>query len=114
MARMQLGFIPVALVVSSLLTVQAHAGPVLIRDSRVQDLSTTPVLGRGYSLSTNTFQSACLKDVVVTEPTYDFQYEFREIDTSSTNKASTTVSANGTYSSFWIEATAKASATVAT
>ena len=89
----------------------AFAGPVLIRDNRVQDLSTTPVLGRGYSLSTNTFQSACLKNVVITEPSYDFQYLFKELESSSTSSSSTTVSANGSYSAFWIEATASASAT---
>lgn len=91
----------------------AHAGPTLIRDNRIQDLSTTPVLGRGYSLSTNTFQSACLKDVVTTEPSYDFQYTFKEIESSSTATSSVTTSANGSYSAFWIEATASASATVA-
>lgn len=114
MTSMRFSFTPLAaLVVCSLIAVPAHAGPVLIRDSRVQDLAATPVLGRGYSLSTNTFQSACLKDVVTTEPSYDFQYEFKELDTTSTSKSSTTVSANGSYSSFWIEATAKASSTVA-
>lgn len=102
-----------ALVGAGLVVLPAHAGPTLIRDSRVHDLSTTPVLGRGYSLSTNTFQSSCLKDVTVTEPSYDFQYTFKELETSSTNSSSTTVSANGSYSGFWIEATASASATAA-
>jgi len=95
------------------LSVPALAGPVLIRDSRVQDLSTTPVLGRGYSLSTNTFQSACLKDVVITEPSYDFQYVFKEYESSSSSSSTVTVSANGSYSNFWIEATASASSTAA-
>src|SRR5438874_11341488 len=89
------------------------AGPTLIRDGRVEDLSTTPVLGRGYSISTNTFQSACLKDVVITEPSYDFQYVFKDVDTSSSSTSSVTVSANGTYSNFFIEATASAGATSA-
>ncbi|HYV48615.1 MAG TPA: hypothetical protein VFA20_27335 [Myxococcaceae bacterium] len=97
----------------SLLAVPAFAGPVLIRDSRVQDLSTTPVLGRGYSLSTNTFQSACLKDVVITEPSYDFQYVFKEYEASSSSNSTVTVSANGSYSNFWIEATASATSTAA-
>jgi hypothetical protein len=99
--------------VAGLAALPAQAGPTLIRDSRVQDLSTTPVLGRGYSLSTNTFQSACLRDVITTEPSYDFQYVFKELETSQTSSSSTTVSANGSYSSFWIEATASASATAA-
>ena len=101
------------IVAAALAASAAHAGPTLIRDSRVMDLATTPVLGRGYSLSTNTFQSACLKDVVITEPSYDFQYTFKEIESTSTSTSSVTTSANGSYSSFWIEATASASATVA-
>lgn len=99
--------------VAGALAVPASAGPILIRDSRVQDLSTTPVLGRGYSLSTNTFQSACLKDVVITEPSYDFQYVFKEYESSSSSTSTVTVSANGSYSSFWIDATASASSTAA-
>jgi hypothetical protein len=102
-----------AAALAALVASAAQAGPTLIRDNRVQDLATTPVLGRGYSLSTNTFQSACLKDVVITEPSYDFQYTFKELETSSNTTSSTTVSAGGSYSSFWIEATANASATYA-
>lgn len=55
------------------------AGPVIIRDNRVTDIGTTPVLGRGYTMSTNTFQSICLKDVKLTEPSYDFTYRFEEM-----------------------------------
>jgi len=105
--------VPLAIVAAAVVALPARAGPTLIRDSRVHDLSTTPVLGRGYSLSTNTFQSSCLRDVVTTEPSYDFQYVFKEIETSSTNSSNIAVSANGSYSGFWIEATASAAATVA-
>ena len=72
------------------LSMPVYAGPTLIKDSRVRDLTATPVLGRGYSISTNTFQSTCLKDVVITEPSYDFQYTFREYDKSSMRASSGT------------------------
>ena len=67
------------------------AGPVIIRDNRVTDIGTTPVLGRGYTMSTNTFQSICLKDVKLTEPSYDFTYRFEEMkDSGESSKSKTT------------------------
>jgi hypothetical protein len=62
------------------LTLPMIAGPIVIEDNRVMDLGTTPVLGRGYSLSTNTYQSTCLTGITLTEPSYDFTYEFQSIE----------------------------------
>ncbi len=56
-----------------------YAGPTVIKDDRVVNLATTPVLGRGYSIATNTFQSTCLSDIKITEPSYDFTYSFQSI-----------------------------------
>jgi hypothetical protein len=56
-----------------------YAGPTVIKDGRVVNLATTPVLGRGYSIATNTFQSTCLSDIKITEPSYDFTYSFQSI-----------------------------------
>ncbi|MBU2510088.1 hypothetical protein KJ966_02080 [bacterium] len=56
------------------------AGPTVITDNRIHDLSITPVLGRGYSIATNTFQSTCLNKVNVTDPSYDFTYLFNSIE----------------------------------
>jgi hypothetical protein len=92
----------------------ALAAPIVIRDTRVTDLGTTPVLGRGYSLSTNTFQSACLRDVVVTAPSYDFQYVFKELDSEKASSSTTSVSAEGSYSAWWISAHVQASRQAAT
>src|SRR5262245_35527750 len=102
------------LALSLMVAAPAWAGPTIIRDSRVKDLATTPVLGRGYSLSTNTFQSTCLKDVVVTEPSYDFQYLFKETKASDDSTSNYTGSAGGSYSSFWISATVQTTASSAT
>ena len=87
------------------LALPAYAGPTLIKDSRVRDLTSTPVLGRGYSISTNTFQSTCLKDVVLTEPSYDFQYTFREYDASSKRSFSAQSQSKVSVSYWWIRGT---------
>jgi len=87
------------------LSMPVYAGPTLIKDSRVRDLTATPVLGRGYSISTNTFQSTCLKDVVITEPSYDFQYTFREYDKSSMRSSSATSKTAVSVSYWWVRGT---------
>lgn len=58
----------------------ATAGPTVLRDDVLRDLAITPVIGRGYSLATNTYQSICFGTVVKTKPSYDFQFVFRELD----------------------------------
>jgi len=67
------------------------AGPTIIRDNRIFDLAATPALGRGYSLSTNTFQSTCLKDVKITEPSYDFDYTFESMEKEKSTRRRTSV-----------------------
>lgn len=57
-----------------------QGAPVVIEDNRVSDLAATPVLGRGYTISTNTYQSTCLKDVKITDPSYDFTYFFKSVE----------------------------------
>ena len=54
----------------------------IIRDMRAKDIAQTPVLGRGFSLATNSYQSLCMKDVQLTEPSYDFDYSFKELSIS--------------------------------
>lgn len=67
-----------------------YAGPTVIKDNRVTDTATTPVLGRGYSLGTNTYQSTCMKEVVITEPSYDMEYTFESIEDSGTTTSKKT------------------------
>jgi len=81
----------------------AHAGPTVIRDVRVQDLGVTPFPGRGYSLSTNTFQSTCLDYVDLTEPTYDYTYQFVEVDKTNAKSKSVSISASYDQSSLWVK-----------
>lgn len=65
-----------------------YAGPTIINDNRIFDLSTTPVLGRGYSLATNTFQSTCMKSINITEPSYDFDYTFESLENEKSEQQS--------------------------
>jgi hypothetical protein len=77
-------------------------GPTIIRDSRITDTGYTPVLGRGYSIGTNTFQSTCLEEVVMTDPSYDLLYTFESLEkaseTTSTKSSTTSQSSSTTQS----------------
>lgn len=73
----------------SLSAIHLSAGPTIIRDNRVTDIGTTPYLGRGYSIATNTYQSVCMKNVSLTEPTYDFRYEFIQVGEKGEETAAT-------------------------
>jgi len=64
----------------------ALAGPTVIRDNRIRDLAVTPVLGRGYTISTNTFQSTCLKNIRKTKPSYDLTYNYKELKSNETSR----------------------------
>jgi len=62
------------------LSAVALAGPSLLRDARVWGATETPQLGRGYSPSTSTFRSICLAGGPGTEPSYDFTYDFVQVE----------------------------------
>lgn len=51
------------------------AGPFFVSDDRVRDLEVTPVLGRGYSLMTNSFLATCLAAEEATIPSYNYDRE---------------------------------------
>ena len=56
--------------------ISAVAGsPFTISDDRVRNMDITPVLGRGYSIMTNTYQSTCLVVDQTTVPTYNYDCE---------------------------------------
>jgi hypothetical protein len=76
---------------------RAGAGPSVIRDETLTDVGTTPVLGRGYSLATNTFQSICMKEIVKTKPSYDFKYKFEQIDESVADEMKRSGSLGGSF-----------------
>ena len=68
------------------------SAPTVIRDNRATDVGLTPALGRGYSMSANTFQGTCIADLQTTEASFDLDYLFEEIE--STEKLDTEVTRN--------------------
>lgn len=66
----------VALLFFLLFLSQVQAGPTIIQDQRVSNIGATPILGRGYSISTNSYQSNCFAEIKQSEPSYDFIYQF--------------------------------------
>jgi hypothetical protein len=80
----------------------AAAGPTVIRDEMLRDTAITPVLGRGYSIATNTYQSICLVNVVKTRPSYNFNFLFQEMREDGTvartsSSTSATTAGGGTW-----------------
>lgn len=61
---------------------EADASPYVISDDRVRSLDVTPVLGRGYSIMTNSFQSTCLMVSETTVPSYNYKYNYEELQTT--------------------------------
>ena len=55
---------------------EGASSPYIISDDRVRSLDVTPVLGRGYSIMTNSFQSTCLNVVETTVPSYNYKCEY--------------------------------------
>lgn len=58
--------------------ITTDASPYVISDDRARSLDITPVLGRGYSIGTNSYQSTCLIVNEVTTPSYNYDYEFTD------------------------------------
>ncbi|MBF0366744.1 MAG: hypothetical protein HQK50_14315 [Oligoflexia bacterium] len=75
----------------------ALAGVMSITDSRLDDLSMTPNIGRGYSPATNTFQSLCFNDITVTKSSSDFEYIYEEINDDWWEQYKTSNSLEGSF-----------------
>uniref|UniRef100_A0A7S1BCE5 Uncharacterized protein n=1 Tax=Corethron hystrix TaxID=216773 RepID=A0A7S1BCE5_9STRA len=69
------------------------------KDEGIKNRDITPVLGRGYSITTGSFHSICLEVDEIADPTCDYEFFFEEIQseaeitTSLKGKFSDTVSA---------------------
>eukprot|EP00587_Corethron_hystrix_P005772 CAMPEP_0113318374 /NCGR_PEP_ID=MMETSP0010_2-20120614/12966_1 /TAXON_ID=216773 ORGANISM="Corethron hystrix, Strain 308" /NCGR_SAMPLE_ID=MMETSP0010_2 /ASSEMBLY_ACC=CAM_ASM_000155 /LENGTH=440 /DNA_ID=CAMNT_0000175659 /DNA_START=91 /DNA_END=1410 /DNA_ORIENTATION=+ /assembly_acc=CAM_ASM_000155 len=83
-------FHPISIVVLAVSFYQYSVVGTVIKDFRVLgNKNVVPVLGRGYSQSTNIFQAKCLAVEDTTESSYDFELDFNERD----------ISVSGEYSS---------------
>jgi len=54
----------------------------MISDDQVRNLNVSPMLGRGYSVGTNSFQSTCLKVNETISPSYNYDYVFTDFTRS--------------------------------
>merc|ERR1711957_959304 len=78
-----------------------EGGPYTISDDRIRSLDITPVLGRGYSIGTNTFQSTCLMVDAVTSPSYNYDYVFTDMTEDTESEAAMEGSVSGSFS-YWL------------
>jgi len=82
--------------------------PLVISDSRVHSLDITPVLGRGYSIGTNSFQSTCLMVDEVTTPSFNYDYKFNDFSSSSTLEVGFGAKSESSFSSGIVDGEMKA------
>ncbi|MBF0313238.1 MAG: hypothetical protein HQK50_14325 [Oligoflexia bacterium] len=68
-----------------------------ISDSRLEDINVTPNIGRGYSPSTNTFQSLCMDEIVTTKPSANLEYTFEEVTEESLRSSSSRTTVDGNF-----------------
>ena len=67
----------IAIAALALLPVATNANPYIISDERARSLDVTPVLGRGYSVMTNSFQTTCLEVDEITVPSFNYDCKYR-------------------------------------
>ncbi len=63
----------IALLLAAIFIPAANGNPYVISDDRVRSLDITPVLGRGYSIMTNSYQSTCLQVSETSVPSYNYE-----------------------------------------
>ena len=64
------------LLAASVLLPETEGAAMVISDDRVRSLDISPVLGRGYSIGTNSFQSTCLIVDETTTPSYNYECKY--------------------------------------
>jgi hypothetical protein len=78
----------------------------MLSDDRVRSLDITPVLGRGYSRSTNKFLSTCLKSLTAAEttvPAFNFDHTFYDFTKSSDSAVLLAGPISQTFAFPWIK-----------
>jgi len=80
-----------------------EGAPLIISDSRVHSLDITPVLGRGYSIGTNSFQSTCLMVDEVTTPSFNYDYKFNDYSSDTSSERSYGAKSESSFSAGFID-----------
>ncbi len=98
-----IGFQLLSIISTSIFLISTlQAGPRVIKDNRFKERGMTPVVGRGYSMATNTLQSTCFSKIKLTRPSYDFQYQFIDIDETWKEKFSSRNELSGSLKHLFI------------
>jgi len=87
-----------------------YGSPYIISDDRIRSLDVTPVLGRGYSVGTNSFQSTCLMIDEVTTPSYNYEYAFHDFTDSENVETELTGSVSLSFAYWMVKAEVNISA----
>ena len=64
------------IIVTAILFLETDGAAMVISDDRVRSLDIDPVLGRGYSIGTNSYQSTCLIVDETTTPSYNYECKY--------------------------------------
>lgn len=80
-----------------------QSNPYTVSDDRIRSLDITPVLGRGYSIMTNSFQSTCLNVDQTTVPSYNYHYDFYDFTTTTDFAKEVSNKMTNSFSFFWIK-----------
>lgn len=86
------------------------ASPFIIADDRVRSLDISPVLGRGYSIMTNTYQSTCLVVEQTTVPSFNYDYFFTDFTSSDSDEKSLSGKISASFSYPFVSGSLTASA----
>merc|ERR1711957_922831 len=86
------------LLAASVLLPETEGAAMVISDDRVRSLDISPVLGRGYSIGTNSFQSTCLIVDETTTPSYNYEYKFTDHSRDTASSSEMTYSATRSFS----------------
>jgi len=89
----------------------SNASPMTIADDRIRDLDVSPVLGRGYSIATNSFQSTCLTVEKTSEPSYNYEYYYTDFTEDTDTESQMTGKVAGSFGYWGIKAEMAASST---
>eukprot|EP00588_Corethron_pennatum_P005921 CAMPEP_0194288234 /NCGR_PEP_ID=MMETSP0169-20130528/36393_1 /TAXON_ID=218684 /ORGANISM="Corethron pennatum, Strain L29A3" /LENGTH=626 /DNA_ID=CAMNT_0039035173 /DNA_START=418 /DNA_END=2298 /DNA_ORIENTATION=- len=89
------------LLVGSFCIYFVNGSSFVIDDDRVKTLDISPALGRGYSVKTNQFHSICLDVDETTEPSYNYEYLYTDVNVALDVTSNTKVNAKVKSSFGW-------------
>ncbi|WP_069470348.1 hypothetical protein [Candidatus Marithrix sp. Canyon 246] len=108
---MNIKFIRSIYAVILLVPISVLAETIVIDGELLNDLRRTPVLGGGFSLTTEDYKSLCFDNVETTIPSYDYDYTFysNESESKSESKSKSEYGFSYGFKSFYASGKVKAS-----